>query len=192
MRKAYVICLTLAAFSGLGCGDEKSGPSAGPDTSWQYDCNPDTDCKGVSGDPHEQTEKNLIVASCRKNTQGMFITLEDPGVDEQVATTDNRVRRRSVLEIRNANPESNKCEVVLTEYRRNDPNAKETTLKDVCMGNRTEPGSCTFEGEAGDGYGFNGTLTCPNMRLNGLGEPEYRLKAAGSSGDEVQLQIVDC
>jgi hypothetical protein len=191
MRKSYEIGLFLGGLLLLGCGDEKSGPAVGPDLSWQYDCpnGASSECK-TSSSLHKQSETVNIQATCRTTSAGLQITLTDPGEEPKDGMPG---RGRSELRISNGVIDEERCVVVLTEY--GPTGNKLWELQDKCAGNTVNPGNnsgtCVLEGEKGDGYGFNGTLQCEGMSINGKGGQDFRL-SNGPDHEPISLQIVDC
>jgi hypothetical protein len=174
----------------------------GPDTSWQIGCaENDVGCS-VSQDPHgplsgrseeeKGDDETIHVTECRHTGAGLQLTLEQPEIKGD-AVKKLAARSRSVVQITNANPDTNKCFVEVTEYPRSGspPRLK---LNDSCKGNTGLPfdGTCELTGDKSDGYAFNGTLKCDGMRVNSAGDPDYQLGAARDFESPMVLQIIDC
>jgi hypothetical protein len=187
----------------FSCTDEDPGPPVGPDTSWQIGCAADNIGCGTSQDPHgplggvdeEMTgdDEPIEVKSCRFTGAGLQLTLQQPAIEADPVHK-LRARGRSVVEITNADPDDNKCFVKVLEFPRSG-SPQQLPLKDTCKGNKgldTE-GTCVLTGEKNsDGYGFNGTLKCDGMRVNGFGDPDYQLGKARAFTEPMVLQIVNC
>jgi hypothetical protein len=183
MRKWYAIGL-LSGLTLLACGEEEKGPNVSEKVSWQYSCTGNKDCT-TGSDPHKQT--TAIQASCSAGASGWKVRLEDPGLEEKKG--DQNPRSHSVLEITAGVVAQERCTVVLTEY-----DTSSTTqykkLTDTCMGN-DNAGSCVFEGKAGNGFDFDGTLFCDGMKYGNT--REFKLHAAGRDEDApIVIQIKKC
>jgi hypothetical protein len=201
---AVVVLAGLSAgFSLFSCTDEDPGPPVGPDTSWQIGCaKNDVGC-GSSQDPHGPLsgldkmetgdDEPIEVTDCHFTGAGLQLTLEQPAFEADVVHK-LRARGRSVVAITNADLDKNKCFVSVTEFPRSGSPPR-LALKDTCVGNTglDVEGTCELSGEKNsDGYGFNGTLKCDGMRVNGAGDPDYQLGAARDFTAPMVLQIVNC
>lgn len=185
--KVFGLAMGMAA---LGCKDDPAGPAVSDDTGWQVACaDPDDrgDCT-TALDAHSGPEiaKEMEV-DCYREGSGLTIRLEDPGT-ESGAT---RGRNRSILQITMTNIEDNRCFVRLTEYVRGTTGAQEYV--GTCSGNTATPGTCEFTGETNsDGYDFNGTIFCPEMKRNNAGPGDWQLARARMPDEPVPLKIVNC
>jgi hypothetical protein len=187
----------------FSCTDEDPGPPVGPDTSWQIFCaENDVGCS-TSQNPHgplggrnpDDTgdDEPIHVNECRFTGAGLQLKIEQPAIKADPAHK-LVARARSVVEITNAEPDGNKCFVKVVEYPISG-SPQQLPLRDTCKGNKglDIEGTCTLTGaKNADGYGFNGTLKCDGMRVNGAGDPDYQLSAAREMMSPMVLQIVNC
>ena len=201
---AVVVLAGLSAgFSLFSCTDEDPGPPVGPDTSWQIGCAVDDVGCSTSQNPHgplggrnpEETgdDEPIKVNSCKFSGSGLTLELEQPEVKPDPAHK-LVARARSVVVISNADPDDNKCFVQVTEFPLSGSPPR-LLLKDTCKGNTglDIEGTCVLTGDKDSaGYGFNGTLKCDGMRVNGAGPPDYQLGAARAFDEPMVLQIVHC
>jgi hypothetical protein len=198
-----VVAGLLAGFSLFSCSDEDPGPPVGPDTSWQIGCAVNDVGCSTSQDPHgplsglDDAEKGddepIEVKSCRFTGAGLQLVLEQPAFEADTVHK-LRARGRSKVEISNANPDKNECFVKVTEFPKSG-SPQQLPLLDTCKGTKAVDleGTCVLTGEKNsDGYGFNGTLKCDGMRVNGVGDPDYQLGAARAFTKPMVLQIVNC
>lgn len=205
MRRWSAFVVVCAGLVLWGCSDEEPGPGLGPDLSWQISCtrpnDADDTCRG-SEDAHgpltglneelDEDDHALKVVSCRRNSAGLQLSIEDPGATANSAKK-IRARARSVLEVTNGAPKTDKCVVKVTEYNRADGRK---VLTESCSGTMLDSGNegtCKLVELEPDGYAFNGTLTCDGMRLGsgGVGGADHKLRAGGSS-EPIALQIESC
>ncbi len=190
MRKWFAVGLFLSGTSLVGCGDENAGPGVGPDTSWQIF--PAEGTGGTGQDAHgplsgsdeddKADDQDIKVTTCRHDSAGLQLVLEDPGEDDEDAP---RTRDRSVLSIANVNLSKDQCVVTVTEY----DDSAQLKFVDRCKGNST-PGTCKLDlDEDSDGYALNGTLRCDDLKLS---SGNYVLRKAREEDEDMQLQIAHC
>jgi hypothetical protein len=204
-KRSSLAAAVALGFSLWGCSDEKPGPGVGPDVSWQLLCSPnDTeDACSTSEKPHgpldgreedDSTDDYTLKATCSRPGSGLRIQIEDPGRDRNVEKQ-QEARPRSLLTISRAFPEDNRCTVSVTEYPLG-ANASERELLDNCEGTENaagEPGTCVLTGDFdSNGYAFEGSIQCDGLKYKGIGPAGWILRAAGSSGEPVTLQIANC
>ncbi len=199
-RSAFAVAVAVG-FSLWGCSDEKAGPGVGPDVSWKVVCAEDRSSGqcNVAQQPHgpldgrdaeDENDDYTLKATCSKEGSGLSIKIEDPGRDKNVDKQQS-ARPRSILQITRGKPGSNECVVAVTEYPLSGEPA-ELKVQENCAGNSSGPGTCEFEGGAGNGYAFEGTIKCDAMKYKGNGAGAWALAAATSNEDPVILQISDC
>lgn len=193
MRTWRALGLVLSGLSLWSCSDEKPGPGTSETTSWQV-CRKDEEdgsCE-VSETAHKASVVNFGV-SCEQSTAGLTIRLVDPGQTE--ANEISGVRRPGTLTISNIRLDDDGVDVTRCIVRvEEETRTGKLRLDDACGESEADRASCRVEGERNsNGWAFDGTLACPGMRINGEGEPDYLVQAAGSTDAEpVVLQIANC
>ncbi|HVZ34670.1 MAG TPA: hypothetical protein VG963_19710 [Polyangiaceae bacterium] len=191
MRKWFAVGLFLSGTSLWGCSDEKAGPGVGPDTSWQIFPAAGTGGTGldahgpIGGADSDSTDddENIKVNKCEKDTAGLQIELEDPGLDNP--GEGQHQRSRSVISISNVNLDKNLCTVTVSDYE----DGALLMFVDRCENNST-PGKCTLDlKQNSHGYALEGTLLCEALKIS---SGTYVLNKARSEGDPMQIQIAHC
>jgi hypothetical protein len=183
-----LVCGLLGSLAVSSCSDEPSGPGVSDDTAWRVACERRGGACSLGYDPHGGAEiAGDIKATCRQESGGLSITLEDPGTESGAM----KGRNRSILEVNFIDVEDSECTVLVTEYVRSASGAP-LLFKDQCDGNPTA-GSCIVTGERNkDGYDFNGSIFCNAMQRNNAGDRDFRLEDAKNPNEPVPLKIVNC
>lgn len=179
MQRAALVAMIPVGLWLSACGDKAAPAIVDEDTiRWQLSG------ASISFKPHSPTDSEDadFDVSCSISGESVEFTIKAPQIEEQG-------RPSSKLVVRRGNPGAGTCIVQVTEA----PNLVDSQfeVQDECPG--TEPdGGCTLTGEFDkDGWQFNGTLICTNLKKQDTDAP-LSLFSSVASGTPVVIKLDNC
>jgi len=179
MQRATLLAMIPVGLWLSACGDKAAPAIVDEDTiRWQLSG------PSISFKPHSpaDSEDDDFKVSCSISGESVEFTITAPKIEEQG-------RPSSKLVVRRGNPKSRTCIVQVTEA----PNLVDSafSVQDVCPGTG-EDGGCTLTGEFDkDGWEFNGTLACTNLKKEPTDVP-LSLASSVASGTPVVIKLDNC